>query len=147
MLEKIYRLSFSSGQQLPTMLNVKCCVRLHTLLNVIAGSRCAKFETSQLPKFLLLRNRRRVAQQCWVRLHRYSDIAGATHAHYTWSSHDALQVPILLGAVAHFCTPLLTRTQQLSTLLAQQCWQFKKSLCHQATVQNHSLINKLSVQK
>ena len=92
-------------------------------------------------------NRRRVAQQCWVRLHRYSDIAGATHAHYTWSSHDALQVPILLGAVAHFYTPLLTRTQQLSTLLAQQCWQFKKSLCHQATVQNHSLINKHSVQK
>ena len=59
-------------------------------------------------------------QHCW-----------ATHAHYTWltktyglySSHDALQVPTLLGVVASVCTPLPTRTQQLPTLLAQQCWE------------------------
>ena len=149
MFEKIYGLSFSSGQQLPTMLDVNVafvCTPCWMLLRVV-GSRCGKFETSQLPKFVLFRNRRRVTQQCWVRLYRYSDIAGATHAHYTWSSHDALQVPILLGVVAHFCTPMFARTQQLSTLLAQRCWEFKKSLCHQATVQNHSLINKHSVQK
>ena len=129
------------------MLNVGSVCTPRLMLLHVVGSRYAKFETGQLPKFLLFCNRRRVAQQCWVRLHRYSDIAGATLAHYTWSSHDALQVPILLGVVAHFRTPLLTRTQQLSTLLAQQCWDFKKSLCHQATVQNHSLINKHSVQK
>ena len=33
-------------QQLPTLLDVTCCVRLHTLLHVV-GCCCAKFETSQ----------------------------------------------------------------------------------------------------
>ena len=37
------------GQQLPTLLDVTCCVRLHTLLHILAccGSSCAKFETDQ----------------------------------------------------------------------------------------------------
>ena len=35
----------------------------------------------QLPIFLLFRDRRRVAQQCWIRLHYSSNIVGATHAH------------------------------------------------------------------
>ena len=34
------------GQQLPTMLDVTCFVRLHTLLYVVACC-CAKFETGQ----------------------------------------------------------------------------------------------------
>ena len=34
------------GQQLPTLLDVTCCFRLHTLLHVVACC-CAKFETSQ----------------------------------------------------------------------------------------------------
>ena len=33
-------------QQLPTLLDVTCCVRLHTLLHVVACC-CAKFETGQ----------------------------------------------------------------------------------------------------
>ena len=33
-------------QQLPTLLDVTCCIRLHTLLHVVAYC-CAKFETSQ----------------------------------------------------------------------------------------------------
>ena len=37
---------FKAGQQLPTSLDVKCCVRLHTLLHVVACC-CAKFETGQ----------------------------------------------------------------------------------------------------
>ena len=49
--------------------------------------------------------------------------------HYAWftktyglyPSHDALQVLTLLGVVASACTPLPTSTQQLPTLLAQQC--------------------------
>ena len=53
------------------------------------------------------------------------------HAHYVWftktyglyPSHDALQVPTLLGVVASVCTTLSTRMQQLQTLLAQQCWE------------------------
>ena len=108
-----------------------CCM----LLDVVA---CywAKFETGQtfsqqLPTFLLFRDRRSVAQQCWIRLHSSSNIVGVTNAHYAWStkryglylSHDALRVPTLLGVVASVCRPLPTRTQQFPTLLALQCWE------------------------
>ena len=107
-----------------------CCM----LLDVVECC-CARFETTQsvfsqqLPTFLLFRDRRSAAQQCWIRLHSSSNIVGATRAHYAWitktyglySSHDALQVPNLLGVVASVCTPLPTRTQQLPTLLTQQC--------------------------
>ena len=87
--------------------------------------------SQQLPTFLLLRDRRNVAQQCWIRLHSSSNIVGATHAHHAWftktyglyPSHDALQVPTLLGIDASVCTPLPTRSQQLPTLLRQQCWE------------------------
>ena len=69
-----------------------------------------------------------VAQQCWIRLHSSSNIVEAAHAHYAWftktyglyPSHNALQVPTLLGVDASVCTPLPTRTQQLPPLLAQQ---------------------------
>ena len=96
------------GQQLPTLLDVTCCIRLHTLLHVV-GCCCAKFETGQTfqpttPNISLFRDRRSVAQQCWIRLHNSSNIVGATHAHYAWftktyglyPSHDTLQVPTLL---------------------------------------------------
>ena len=152
------------GQQLPTFLNVTCCVRLHTLLHVVWCC-SAKFETGQtfqpttpnnsfvpwspkrsatmldpfahpvacccvllgvvahslkpvkllsrqLRTFLLFRDRRSIAQQCWIRLHSSSNIVGATHAHYAWftktyglyPSHDALQVPTLLEVVTCVCT-------------------------------------------
>ena len=122
------------GQQLPTLLDVTCCVRLHTLLHVVAQSlKPVKLFSQQLPTFLLFRDRRSVAQQCWIRLHSSSNIVGATHAHYAWftktyglyPSHDALQVPTLLGVVVSVCTPLPTCTQQLPTLLAQQCWELR----------------------
>ena len=108
---------------------VACC---WMLLRVVAQSlKPVKLFSQQLPTFLLFRDRRSVAQQCWIRLHSSSNIVGATHAHYAWftktyglyPSHDALQVPTLLGVVASVCTPLPTRTQQLPTLLAQQCWE------------------------
>ena len=120
------------GRQLPTLLDVTCCVRLHTLLHVVAQSmKPVKLFSQQLPTFLLFRDYRSVAQQCWIRLHSSSNIVVARHPHYTWiakiyglySSHDTLQVPNLLGVVASVCTPLPTRTQQLPTLLAQQCWE------------------------
>ena len=113
-----------------------CCM----LLDVVACC-CAKFETGQLfsqqlPTFLLFCDRRSVAQQWWIRLHSSSNIVGATHAHYPWftktyglyPSHDALQVPTLLGVVASVYTPLPTRTQQLPTLFAQQCWELLRPL-------------------
>ena len=98
--------------------------------------------SQQLPAFLLFRDRRSVAQQCWIRLHSSSNIVGATHAHYAWftktyglyPSHDALQVPTLLGVVASVCTPLPTRTQQLSTLLAQQCCELLRPFARNLTV-------------
>ena len=76
------------GQQLLTLLDVTCCVRLHTLLHVV-GCCCVEYEpvkffSQQLPTFLLFRDRRSVAQQCWIRLHSSSNIVGAAHAHYAW---------------------------------------------------------------
>ena len=61
------------GQHLPTLLDVTCPVRLHTLLHVV-GKCCTKFEpvrllSQHLPTFLLFHDRRSVAQQCWIRLH------------------------------------------------------------------------------
>ena len=82
---------------------VACCWML------IACCCAVKLFSQQLPTFLLLRDcRRSVAQQCWIRLHSSSNIVGVTHAHYAWftktyglyPSHDALQVPTLLGVVA-----------------------------------------------
>ena len=102
------------------------------LLRVVAQSlKPVKLFSQQLPTFLLFRDCRSEAQQCWILLHSSSNIVMATYAHYVcftktyglYPSHDALQVPTLLGAVASVCTPLPTRTQQLPTLLAQQCWE------------------------
>ena len=69
-------------QPLPTLLDVTCCVHLHTLLHVVVCC-CAKFETGQTFQpttpntSFLLRDRRSVAQQCWIRLRSSSNIAGA----------------------------------------------------------------------
>ena len=68
-----------------------------------------KLLSQRLPTFLLFRDHRSVAQQCWIRLHSSSSIVGATHAHYTWSPrslgslmgciHSRPQNPSLLGHV------------------------------------------------
>ena len=108
---------------------VACCWM--SLRVVVQSLKPVMLFSQQLPTFLLLRDRRSVAQQCWIRLHSSSNIIGARHAHYAWftktfglyPSYDALQVPTLLGVVASVCTPLPTLTQQLPTLLAQQCWE------------------------
>ena len=106
--------------------NSQHCWMLH-----VPSVKPVKLFSQQLPTFLLFLDRRSVAQQCWIRLQSSSNIVGPTHAYYAWftktyglySSHDALQVPNLLGVVASVCIPLPTRTQQLPTLLAQQCWE------------------------
>ena len=106
----------------PTTPNIVGCYILHPfahpvaccwmLLRVVAQSlKPVKLFSQQLPTFLLFRDRRSVAQQCWIRLHSSSNIVGATHTHYAWftktyglyPSHDALQVPTLLGVVASVC--------------------------------------------
>ena len=50
-------------QQLPTLLAVICCVRLHTLLHVVACC-CAKFETGQTFSYV-----QTDATSCCVRLY------------------------------------------------------------------------------
>ena len=136
-----------ADQQLPTLLDVTCCVRLHTLLHVVACC-CTKFETGQtfqpttpnisfvlwLPKcnatmldpFALL------FQHCWGNARSlrvvFKDLWVVSFPWCT-AGHN-----IMLGVVAAICTPLPTRTQQLPTLLMQQCWEllcpFARSLIH-----------------
>ena len=87
---------------------VACCCML---LRVVGQSlKPVKLFSQQLLTFLLFLDRRSVAQQCWIRLHSSSNIVRATHAHYAWftktcdklyPSHDALQVPTLLGVLLH----------------------------------------------
>ena len=125
----------------PTTPNIVRCYMLRPfdldaccwmLLRVVAQSlKPVTLFSQKLPTFLLFRDRRSVAQQCWIRLHSSSNIVGATHADYArftktyglYPSRDALQVPTLLRVVAYVCIPLPTRTQQLPTFLAQQCWE------------------------
>ena len=115
------------------------CTPCWMLLHVVAQSlKPVKLFSQQLPTFLLFRDRRSVAQQCWIRSHSSSNIVGAAHAHHAWftktyglyPSHDALQVPTLLGVVACVCTPLPIRTRQLPKLLAQQCWELLRPFAH-----------------
>ena len=89
-----------------------CC---WMLFRVVAQSvKPVKLFSQQLPLFLLFRDRQGVAQQCWIRLDSSFNIVGATHAHYLWitktyglyPSHDALQIPRLLGVVASVCTTM-----------------------------------------
>ena len=62
---------------------VACC---GMLLGVVAKSlKTVKLLSQQLPTFLFFHDRRGVAQQCWIRLHSFSNIAGAIHEYYTWS--------------------------------------------------------------
>ena len=51
------------GQQLPTLLDVTCCIRLHTLLLVV-GSCWAKLETGQTFSYMQT-DRRNNSQQFW----------------------------------------------------------------------------------
>ena len=110
---------------------VACC---WMLLCVVAQSlKPVKLFSQQLPTFLLFRDRRSVAQQCWICLHSSSNIVGATRLHYRlftksyglYRSQDALQLPTSLGVLASVCTP--PSQQQLPTLLAQQCSELLRS--------------------
>ena len=110
---------------------VACCWRL---LRVAAQSlKPVKLFSQQLPTFLLFRDRRSVAQQCWIRLHGSSNIVGATHAHYAWitktyglySTHDALQVPNLLGVVAPFaCSQKYNCSQEHLDIFMLSKWKY-----------------------
>ena len=53
---------------------VACCWML--LRVVVQSLKPVKLFSQQLPTFLLFRDRRSVAQQCWIRLHSSSNIVG-----------------------------------------------------------------------
>ena len=121
------------GQQLPTLLDDTCCVRLYTLLHVLARAQSlkpVKLLSQHLPTFLLFRDRRSVAQQFWIRLRSFSNIVEVTHSYdalsprsyRSYPSHDALQVPTLHGVVASVCTPLPTGTKQLPKYPSTSRW-------------------------
>ena len=74
-----------------------CCM----LLGVVAQSlKPVKPLNQQLPTFLSFRDRRSVAQQCWIRLHSSSNIVGSKHAHYTWSAKSYRLIETFLHCTA-----------------------------------------------
>ena len=113
------------------LMSITCSVRLHTLLHVVAQilKPVKRFtpNISFVPWWLkrsetMLDPFAQLFQHCCghVRvLHivcfKFTKSCGLYHF------HDALQVLTLLGVVASVCKPLPTRTQQLPTLMAQQC--------------------------
>ena len=97
---------------------VACC---WMSLRVVAQSlKPVKLFSQQFLTFLLFRDRRGAARQCWICLHSSSNIVGATQAHYTWfkksyglyPSHDAPQVPNILRS---FCIRLHNSTKTDAT--------------------------------
>ena len=116
---------------------VACCWKL---LRVVAQSlKPVKLFSQQLPTFLLFRDHRSVAQQCWIRLHSSSNIVGATYAHYTWlqrlmgcilpTMHCRSQTCWeLLHPFAHHCQH--TRNN------SQHCWELLRPFARSLTVHN-----------
>ena len=71
-----------------------CC---GMLLGVVAKSlKTVKLLSQQLPTFLLFCDHQGEAQQCWIRLHNFSNIVGAMHEYYMWSP---LSLQSLMGCI------------------------------------------------
>ena len=118
------------GQQLPTSLDVTCCVRLHTPLHVVAccWEMLRKFETcqtlsQQLPTSLLISDCRSI----------WWSVCTAPPAVLGSRTRITNGLRSLLGQIlptmqcrsqqSSVCTPLPTRTQQLPTLTPNIiCW-------------------------
>ena len=98
-------------QQLPTLLDVTCCVRLHTQQCWI-----------------------RLHSSCNIVGAAHANYAWFTKTYGWYPSHDGLQVPTLLGVVASVCTPLPTRSQQLPTL-------FRRNIVGSCCIRLHTTAN------
>ena len=98
--------------------STSCCI----LLDVVGQSlKPVKLFSHQLPTFLLFRDRRSVAQQCWIPLHSSSNIAGATYAH----THGLQR---LMG----FILPTMH-------CRSQYCWELLCPFAHSLTIQMKTL--------
>ena len=98
---------------------VACC---WMLLPVVAESlKPVKLFSQQLPTFLSFRDRRSVAQQCWILLHSSSNIVGAAHAHYAWFTKTYGLYPSTMHRRSQHCWELLHP-------FAQHCQHERKQL-------------------
>ena len=122
------------GQQLPTLLDVTCCVRLQTLLHVV-GCCCAKFETGQTfqpttpnisfvpwsPKRIatMLEPFAQLFQHCWGHVRSlcmvYKDLWGVS---FPWcTAGPNIVSATILGVVASVCTqPYVYKKSITSTI-------------------------------
>ena len=102
----------STNSQHCLMLHVaSVCTPCCMFLDVVACC-CAKFETGQLPTFLFFRDRRSVAQQCWIHLHSSSNIVGATKL------------------ITHGLQRLMGCILPTMHCRSQQCWELLHPLAH-----------------
>ena len=84
------------------------CWMLLDVIRVVAQSlKPVKLFSQLLPTFLLFRDRRSVAQQCWIRLHSSSNICRATHAYYAWFTKTYGLYPSTIHCRSQHCWELL----------------------------------------
>ena len=104
------------------------------LLRVVVQSlKPVKLFSQQLPTFLLFRDRRSVAQQCWIRLHSFSNTVEAAHAHNALFS-QRLMCCILptMHCWSHHCWELLhpfANYCQHARNNSQHCWRINFGRC------------------
>ena len=123
------------GKQLPTLLDVTCCVRFHTLLHVV-GCCCvllrkvwnrSNFWTSNFKHFFCS-----VIAEAWRNNVGFvcTALPTSTHAHYTWFTKVLWVASFPLCTAAQHCW----QCTPLPTLLAQHCWE----LAMQPRIKNKS---------
>ena len=114
---------------------VACC---YVLLEVLAQSlKPVKLFSQQLPTFLLFRDRRSVAQQCWIRLHSSSNIVGATQGCVLPTMHCRFQhCWELLHPFAHYCQHGRNNSQHCWRNNVGSCWQLLRPFARSLTQQN-----------
>ena len=95
-----------------SLIDVSCCVHLHSFCCVLLGVgaqslKPVKLLNKQFQTFLLFCDRRSVAQQCWIRLHSSSNIHART-LHMVYKSLRVASFPLCTAAPnivgkAHHC--------------------------------------------
>ena len=82
---------------------VACC----WMWRVVQSLKLVKLFSKQLPTFLSFRDRRKEAEQCWIRLHSSSNIIGATHAYYAWFTRLMASILTTMHCRSQHCWELL----------------------------------------
>ena len=88
-------------------------------------------------------------KHCWGHARALHMVSTSYASYGLYPSHDAPQVPTLLGVVASVCTTLLIRTQQLPTLLGGDVSVLGRftTLSHSETHKAEVLLEKRDVQE